>query len=133
MIVVDTNVIAYLFLTGEFNGNAENLLKADSQWCAPLLWRSEFRSILTLYIRKNLLALSESFESMREAEKLLKGNEYSVESIEILDMANKCKLSAYDIEFVALAQSLGTKLVTLDKQILKEFPELAVSLKKYTS
>ena len=55
MIVVDTNVIAYLFLKGEYNQNAEKLLKSDSDWSVPILWRSELRSILTLYLRKNLI------------------------------------------------------------------------------
>jgi predicted nucleic acid-binding protein len=36
--------------------------------------------------------------------------------------------SAYDCEFVALAQELGTVLVTMDKQILRDFPDVAVSI-----
>ena len=40
MIVVDTNIITYLFLEGEFSSQAENLLQKDDQWAAPVLWRS---------------------------------------------------------------------------------------------
>jgi predicted nucleic acid-binding protein len=32
---------------------------------------------------------------------------------------------------VALAQDLNTELVTTDKQVLKAFPDLAVSLEKF--
>jgi len=131
MIVIDTNVIAYLFMNGEFTQNAERLLKSDSQWCAPLLWRSEFRSILALYMRKKLLSLNQSYEIMGEAQKILKGNEYSVDSIAVLEKVNKCKLSAYDLEFVTLAESLKVKLITLDKKIINEFPKAAVSLREY--
>ena len=39
--------------------------------------------------------------------------------------------SAYDCEYVALAEDLKTKLVTTDKQILRDFPEWAVSLREF--
>ena len=46
MIVVDTNVLAYLYLPGEHSAIAEALLERDHEWAAPVLWRSEFRNIL---------------------------------------------------------------------------------------
>ena len=52
MIVVDTNVIGYLFLSSDQSVLAERALQKDNVWAAPILWRSEFRSILTLYKRK---------------------------------------------------------------------------------
>jgi predicted nucleic acid-binding protein len=55
MIVVDTNVIAYLYLTGEYSDLSERLLEHDPDWMAPRLWRSEFRNVLALYLRKELL------------------------------------------------------------------------------
>lgn len=131
MIVVDTNVIAYLWMKGEFTANAKRLLKSDPDWQAPLLWRSEFRSILSLYIRKKLLSLSESYTIMTEAQKMLKGNEYSIDSLNVLEKVSKYTLSAYDLEFVVLAETLKTKLVTLDKKILSEFPKVAISLNTY--
>ena len=55
MIVVDTNVVSYLYLNGERSHQAEKLLSLDPHWCAPVLWRSEFRNVLGLYLRKGLL------------------------------------------------------------------------------
>jgi len=46
MIVVDTNVIAYFWLPGEYTTFAERALNKDNEWAAPILWRSEFRNIL---------------------------------------------------------------------------------------
>ena len=52
MIVVDTNVLAYLLITGERSAEAERALRKDPFWAAPLLWRSELRNVLALYMRQ---------------------------------------------------------------------------------
>ena len=39
--------------------------------------------------------------------------------------------TAYDCEFVALADVERVQLVTVDRQILQEFPEVAISLDKF--
>jgi len=51
MIVVDTNIIAYLYISGEKSLQAEQLLSFDSLWNAPILWRSEFRNVLSQYFK----------------------------------------------------------------------------------
>lgn len=131
MIVVDTNVIAYLYLTSEKSAQAEQALKKNPLWVAPLLWRSEFRNVLALYVRKKLLALDEALYIMEEAEKLMQGGEYEVNSLQVLAFAAASTCSAYDCEFVALARDLGVSLVTVDKKIAKEFSDTAIMLEKY--
>lgn len=131
MIVVDTNIIAYLYLESGRSSQVEQVLEKDAQWAAPLLWRSELRNVLALYLRKNLLSLDDAQQIMREAMMLMKGREYEVVSFQVLEFAASSSCSAYDCEFVTLAEDLGTALVTVDKKILKEFPEIAVSLDKY--
>ena len=131
MIVVDTNTISYLFLTGEFSDQAERALLKDSLWSAPLLWRSEFRSVLAQYIRKNILTLDQALEIMESAVSLMETNEYDVDSKQVLDLANNSNLSAYDCEFVALAKALGVKLVTVDKKVLEHFSDYAISIQEF--
>ncbi len=128
MIVVDTNIIAYLYLESSRSSQVEQALEKDTQWAAPLIWRSELRNVLALYIRKNLLSLDEAQQIMREAMMLMKGREYEVVSFQVLELVASSECSAYDCEFVALAEDLGTVLVTVDKKILKEFPQIAVAL-----
>jgi predicted nucleic acid-binding protein len=126
--VVDTNVIAYLYLPGDMTPRAEKLLLRDPEWAAPLLWRSELRNILALYVRKSLLALDQALQIQREAESLLAPHEYAVNSLEVLSLANQSTCSAYDCEFVALANSLGVKLVTMDAKLRAAFPKVTASL-----
>lgn len=40
MIVVDSNILAYLYLPGDFTEQAERLLGENPDWVAPSLWRS---------------------------------------------------------------------------------------------
>ena len=55
MIVADANPIAYLLIPGPFTADAERVLKKDPEWLAPMLWRSEFASILIKYVRAGTL------------------------------------------------------------------------------
>ena len=128
MIVVDSNVVAYLYLPGEHTDKAEALLEKDADWAAPLLWRSEFRNILAGYIRRKTLTFETARELQMEAESLLAGAEHEVDSRLVLELVRDSDCSAYDCEFVALAMSLGVKLVTEDKKLLKAFPRHAVAL-----
>lgn len=128
MIVVDSNVLAYLYLPGEFTAAAEALLEREPEWAAPPLWRSEFRNILAGYLRRNMLSFEQACGLQAEAESLLAGFEFEVQSREVMELVRDSECSAYDCEFVALAERLGAKLVTMDKKVLEAFPKRAVSL-----
>ena len=128
MIVVDSNVIAYLYLPGEYTSAAEALLERDPDWAAPLLWRSEFRNILAGYMRRKAITFEQAGSLQTEAESLLAGAEYEVDSLSVLELVRDSDCSAYDCEFIALAQKLNTQLVTMDKKLLKVFPKCAVAL-----
>jgi predicted nucleic acid-binding protein len=127
VIVADTNTITYLLVGGEHTPQARRVLKKDPEWVAPLLWRSEFRSVIALYLRRSFLSLAQALQLMEEAETLMRGGEYEVTSSRVLNLAAKSRCSAYDCEFVALAQELNVPLITADGIILSEFPSTALS------
>lgn len=133
MIVVDTNTIAYLYLPTQYTADIEALLEKDPHWIAPLLWRSEFRNILALYIRKNIIDLDTALQMQSQAEKQCANNEYSVNSTSVLTLAKESGCSAYDCEFISLAKSLNTKLVTADKKLIDKFPYIAITAKNYVT
>ena len=125
MIVIDTNVLAYLLLPGPKTSLAEALLLDQPRWAAPPLWRSEWRNVLTTYLRRDLLQLSEAVALMQHAEVLLAGQDEPVASDQVLQLANSSRCSAYDCEFVAAARQLGVPLVTEDRAVLAAFPDVA--------
>ncbi|KAB2872205.1 MAG: type II toxin-antitoxin system VapC family toxin [Ideonella sp.] len=128
MIVVDSNVVAYLYLPGDNTAKAEALLERDPDWAVPVLWRSEFRNILAGYLRRKTLTFAQACGLQSEAEDLLAGSEFEVDSKAVLALVRDSDCSAYDCEFVALARKLQVKLVTMDAKLLKAFPKHAESL-----
>lgn len=131
MIVVDTNIISYFYLTSEFSELAAELYQKNPNWIAPLLWRSEFRNVLSFYIRRNILSLSDAIEIFETAEILLRNSEFEINSAQVLKLSQLSGCSANDCEFVNLAQDLNTTLVTMDRKILKIFSETALSIQNY--
>jgi predicted nucleic acid-binding protein len=133
VIVVDTNLLAHLYVNGEHSESAAQVLMKDSDWSAPLLWRSEFRNTLVKCARAGLIEWSDAFRIMSEAESLMSGGEFAVISGDVLSLAASSACSAYDAEFVVLAREMGVPLVTTDRRLLESFPETAVSPERYLS
>ncbi len=128
MIVVDANVVASLYLPSEHTTKAEALLERDPDWAAPIRWRSEFRNILAGYLRRKTLTFDQACTIQEEAEDLLAGAEFEIDSKAVLELVHASDCSAYDCEFIALANKLQVKLVTMDAKLLRAFPQRAVAL-----
>jgi predicted nucleic acid-binding protein len=127
MIVVDTNVISYLYFPSNQTEEVEKVYTKMPLWVVPFLWRSEFRNVATLYFKKGILTLDAVKEVTIRAEELLWGYEEMVDSDKVFELIKISTCSAYDCEFVALATSLNTKLITYNKKILREFSDVAIN------
>ena len=125
MIVVDANILIYLWLRESNVEVAEALLATDPHWIAPLLWRSEFRNVVVGALRRKTISRETALAAIDGAERQMDGNEQMVDSRDVLRLATQSRCSAYDCEYVALAEAAGVPLVTNDSQILKEFPSIA--------
>ena len=130
MIVADTNLIVYLFITGDQTILAQQVLAKDPHWIVPPLWRSEFRNVLASYIRRGM-TLSRAKGLMSDALQTLEKREILPPYEKVLDLIKESDCTAYDCEFVALARELSIPLVTADKQLLRQFPAWAVSLEEF--
>ena len=125
MIVADANLIAYLLIPGDKNEEADAMFVRDPEWAVPLICRSEVRNILTLYMRRQHMSLAQALATMEKAEALWRNREYAVPSEDVLELTSRFKVSAYDAEFVVLAQRLNCPLITYDGPILHLFPNIA--------
>lgn len=131
MIVADTHLIAYFHLPGPYSASADQVQKADPHWVAPGLWRSEFRNVLVTCMRAGRLGLDDALLAMARAECLVESPGCDVPSRTILALARASHCTAYDCEFVALAQALAVPLVTSDQRLLQSFPEVALDMERF--
>ena len=118
MIVVDTNILAYLYFPGDKTVEVKRLLKVDSEWAAPALWRSELLNLLCAYMRVKGLFLARCFEVLELADELMAERTYTIAPLRVLEISERTGCSGYDSEFVALAEDLRTTLVTYDAALL---------------
>ena len=131
MIVADTSLIASLMLSTPTTADAESVFKKDPEWVAPSLWRSEFRNVLATQIKVLGLPVEGAVALFEKAEEVVGEPDLAADTQNILLLAHAKKLSAYDAEYVALAQKLNVKLVTFDKAILKALPQDATSPQRF--
>ena len=132
MIVTDANQLIYLYVRGgALTARAEAVYRRDADWAAPYLWRSEVRNALARMIRDSKITLDKACEILADAETLLKNQEYLVASPDVLALATESGCTAYDCEYVALAEDLDVLLVTEDRGVLRAFPARAVSPEQF--
>jgi predicted nucleic acid-binding protein len=133
MIVADTNLIVYLHLPGPYGDLAEKVRRTDPCWVSPGLWRSEFRNVLVGCLRNGHLELAAALTAISQAESHVDSAACQVPSRTVLELALTSGCTAYDCEFVAVAQALNVPLVTSDQKILRSFPETALSMEHFLS
>jgi predicted nucleic acid-binding protein len=127
MIIADTNLLSYLYFDSIYSEEANMVHVKDSEWAFPILWRSEFVNVVALYLRKNIITYKQGLDAIDFAKRAVGEREFSVSQYSVLELANESKCTAYDAEYVALAEEFNIPLITYDKKILKEFPSIAIS------
>jgi predicted nucleic acid-binding protein len=79
--------------------------------------------VLSVYLHQGSLTLPMALEIQRAAQLLMADREFVIDSEGVLRLAADSGCSAYDAEFVYLAQSEGIPLITSDRALLRKFPE----------
>ena len=105
MIVVDSNVIAYYWVNGPLTEIARRVQAKDPEWHAPILWRSEMRSVLTGYLRDGSLDGAQIARVMAAAEESFAGHEHIVSSDQVLQLAG-----------LVAAEGQSSQVIALDKE-----------------
>jgi predicted nucleic acid-binding protein len=107
----------------------DRLLEADEEWIAPRLWVDEFLNVLATYERNGLLTTDQTAPILADALALMEESSYEIPPERVLAVARRTSCSAYDSQYIALAEDLGLKLYTCDRKILKNCPGVAVEPK----
>lgn len=132
MIVVDTNILVYLFVQGPKTKPALRLLERDSEWILPVLWRHEFHNVMVTHVRTMRLSLDQAEGILDRAIDLLSDSEREADLTLALRMAADYGVTGYDAQFLALANSLNVVCLSEDKALKVKAPEgLVKSLDDY--
>lgn len=126
MIVVDTDIIAYLLIDGEFTEAVQRLRIDETEWIAPKLWLDEFINVLATSERRSLISSELADSTLNLACETMEGRSYDIPAQRTLSVARRTGCSAYDSQYVCLAEDLGLSLYTYDRGILSKCPNVAV-------
>jgi len=128
VLIIDTNVVAYLLIEGDYTADARLLYRRDGDWRSEAFIMVEFTNVLTASIaaRRMDLVLAQRF--LADATSLLQGKLTSIPHDSVLSLAVQYRVTAYDARFLALADQLGSRLVTEDDRLRAAAPALTQSL-----
>ena len=117
MIVVDTNIVAYLFLDGDKHPQARRVLERDPHWRTSPLWVHEFCNTLTKHHKAGLLTREECERALSKALAAIRPTEQPIAPHAALRTAIDFGITSYDAEYLALAIGLGVRCVTEDRRL----------------
>ncbi len=131
MIVVDSKIVAYLLIEGEKTSLARALWNKESNWWMPTLWIHEFLNILVTSERTGNLRLRTCQEILGRAQSLFETKSQQVDMAYTLSLAARYRLTAYDAQYLAVAQSMDTLLITEDRKLRQVVPQHARSMRSF--
>jgi predicted nucleic acid-binding protein len=127
VVLVDTNILAYLMIEGDRTAAAQKLFERDSDWCSEAFAMVEFSNILTTYIRTKALTQAQGVRLLTEAQTLMP-TLHNIANMQALETATEHGISAYDARFISLAKHLKQRLVTEDIKLRAAVPSWTISL-----
>jgi predicted nucleic acid-binding protein len=128
MLLVDTNIVAYLLIDGDYTDGAQQLRLRDSDWRSEAFLLVEFTNVLASSIARKRMTLSSAEDFLAKAAALFDGKLGRIPHASVLAIAARYRVSAYDGRFLALADHLGSRLVTEDARLRAAAPRLTQSI-----
>jgi predicted nucleic acid-binding protein len=128
MLVVDTNVLAFLLIAGEHTEQARALLEQDADWRSESFIMVELSNVLATTMRVRGMTRAQAGLVLAQAQELMEPGLHLVQHADALALAIEFKVSAYDARFLAVARSLGQRLVTEDRKLQEAAPALTQSI-----
>jgi predicted nucleic acid-binding protein len=127
VVLVDTNILAYLMIAGDRTAAAQKLFERDSDWCSEAFVMVEFSNVIATYVRTGALTQAQGSKLLVEAQVHIPTLN-SVVNTQALEAAMQFGISAYDARFISLAKQLKQKLVTEDAKLRVAVPAWTMAL-----
>jgi predicted nucleic acid-binding protein len=128
MLVIDTNIIAPLYVRSVHTDGVTKLFTHDQIWRTEPLALIELSNVLITYERARYITAATARDCLNRAAAFLQPNLFRVTHQAALDAALRYGTTAYDARFLALAQQLNSRLVTEDAKLRAAAPKLTQSL-----
>jgi len=128
MLLVDTNVVAYLLIEGDYTEAAQELHTRDSDWRSEAFLLVEFTNVLVSSIARKRMTVSMAEDFLEKVFSLFDGKLGRIPHASVLAIATRHRVSAYDARFLSLADQLGSRLITEDARLRAAAPALTQSL-----
>jgi predicted nucleic acid-binding protein len=128
MIVVDSNVLAYLLIEGEKTPLARALFERDADWHSASFAPLELTNILATSIRVARLDDASANQALARALTLMENSLHELPHAQVLALANRLRISAYDALYLGVSIELGVPLVTEDRRLREAAPDRCLSL-----
>jgi len=128
MLLVDTNIIAPLYVRSARSQPVAKLFARDAVWRTEPLALIELSNVLIAYERARYITAATARDCLNRAAAFLQPHLFRVSHQAALDAALRYHTTAYDARFLALARQLGVRLVTEDAKLRVAAPALTQSL-----
>lgn len=128
MIVADANLWIALLLEHERSHVAQAVFDIDPEWHVPIVCLSEVRNAGLAYVRRELITPEHLVDALGMWRGLARSSRrHDADDLLLVDRAVASGCTAYDCEYLVVAQVLDVPLLTWDKQVLRVFPDVAVT------
>ena len=128
MVIVDTNVIAPLYVRSARTDTVAELFARDAVWRTEPLALIELSNVLITYERSRYITAATARDCLNRAAAFLQPHFFRVSHQAALEAALDYRVTAYDARFLALAQQVGARLITEDAKLRAAAPALTQSL-----
>jgi predicted nucleic acid-binding protein len=95
------------------------------------LWHHEFLNVLASYHRFDRVPLTRLLPAWSTARALFDDSTHRIDMPQALRIAGERNITAYDAQFVTLAQDRRAPLITHDRRLLRAVPDLALTARQY--
>lgn len=120
-----------MLIEGDRTDAARRVRRRDPEWRLPPLWRSEFLNVLVTTVRADVLDEAVAHATWRAALSVFGGCEEEPEGKAVLTTACRARISAYDAQFVVLAERHRATQVTGDTELVRRCPDVAMSIEAF--